>query len=141
MKFRMHLNTTRTAKLIIAASSLILLTGCSYLPKMPKLKIPELSAFPGVYKIDIEQGNIVTQEMVDELRPGMTKRQVEFLMGTPLVKNTFDQDRWDYVYSIQPGGEKRQQERLTLIFKNDALVSFSGNFAPASATPPTNSDS
>lgn len=86
--------------------------------------------FPGVYKVDIEQGNIVTQEMVDQLRPGMTKRQVTFVMGTPLVRDPFHQDRWDYVYSYQPGGGERGQERLSVLFENDELVSITGDFRP-----------
>lgn len=85
--------------------------------------------FPGVYRIDIPQGNIITQEMVDQLRPGLSKRQVTFIMGTPLIKDTFDQDRWDYLYSYQPGGGERVQERLSLFFENDALTHFSGDFS------------
>ena len=85
--------------------------------------------FPGVYRIPIPQGNIITQEMVDQLRPGLTKRQVNFIMGTPLIKDTFDQDRWDYLYSYQPGGGERVQERLTLYFDNDSLTHFSGDFS------------
>lgn len=84
--------------------------------------------FPGVYRIAIPQGNIITQEMVDQLRPGLSKRQVTFIMGTPLIKDTFDQDRWDYLYSYQPGGGERVQERLTLFFDNDALSHFTGDF-------------
>lgn len=89
--------------------------------------------FPGVYKIGIPQGNIITQEMVDQLRPGMTKRQVIFVMGTPLVRDPFHQDRWDYVYSYQPGGGVRGQERLTVFFENDQLVRFTGDFVPTEA--------
>lgn len=86
-------------------------------------------SFPGVYRIDIPQGNIITQEMVDQLRPGLTKRQVNFILGTPLVRDTFDQDRWDYVYSFQPGGEDRAQERLTVFFDaNGELTHFTGDF-------------
>ncbi len=57
--------------------------------------------FPGVYRIDIPQGNVITQEMVDQLQPGMTKRQVRFVMGTPLVVDTFNQERWDYLHSME----------------------------------------
>jgi len=85
-------------------------------------------AFPGVYRINIPQGNIITQEMVDQLRPGLTKRQVNFILGTPLVKDTFDQDRWDYVYSYQRGGGERVQERLTVFFENNQLTRFAGDF-------------
>ena len=132
----MILSSKHTAKTLVLTASILMLSACSYLPKISAPKLPRLSLFPGVYKIDIEQGNIVSQEMVDQLRPGMTKRQVEFLMGTPLLKNTFDQDRWDYLYSIQPGGKKRQQERLTVLFENDALVGFSGNFLPTETNAP-----
>ena len=61
-------------------------------------------SFPGVYKIDIQQGNVVTQDMIDQLRPGMTRRQVRFIMGNPLLVDTFHANRWDYLYSLQPGG-------------------------------------
>ncbi|KQQ67583.1 hypothetical protein ASF84_00095 [Pseudomonas sp. Leaf127] len=88
-------------------------------------------SFPGVYKIDIQQGNVVTQDMIDQLRPGMTRRQVRFIMGNPLLTDTFHTDRWDYLYSMQPGGGERQQERVSLIFNsNDQLVSLSGDFMP-----------
>jgi outer membrane protein assembly factor BamE len=86
-------------------------------------------AFPGVYRIDIPQGNVITQEMVDQLRPGLTKRQVTFILGTPLIRDTFDQDRWDYLYSYQPGGGERVQERITVFFDdNGELTHFEGDF-------------
>ncbi|MBV7546580.1 outer membrane protein assembly factor BamE [Pseudomonas sp. PDM26] len=88
-------------------------------------------SFPGVYKIDIQQGNVVTQDMIDQLRPGMTRKQVRFIMGNPLLTDTFHADRWDYLYSLQPGGGERQQERISVIFNpNDQLVSLSGDFMP-----------
>ena len=88
-------------------------------------------SFPGVYKIDIQQGNVVTQDMIDQLRPGMTRRQVRFIMGNPLIQDTFNTNRWDYLYSLQPGGGKRQQERMSVFFnESDQLVSLSGDFMP-----------
>jgi len=88
-------------------------------------------SFPGVYKIDIQQGNVVTQDMIDQLRPGMTRRQVRFIMGNPLLTDTFHANRWDYLYSIQPGGGQRQQERISMIFDgNDQLAGLSGDFMP-----------
>jgi outer membrane protein assembly factor BamE len=92
----------------------LLLSGCSF--------------FPGVYRLDIPQGNLITQQMVDQLRPGLSKRQVTFILGTPLLRDTFDQDRWDYIYGFQPGGGTRSQERLTVYFENDQLVRFAGDF-------------
>lgn len=107
--------------IITALASLALLGGCGNFGSMD---------FPGVYKISIPQGNIITQDMVDQLRPGMTKRQVIFVMGTPLVRDPYHQDRWDYVYNFQPGGGERGQERLSVVFEDDQLVSISGDFEP-----------
>jgi outer membrane protein assembly factor BamE len=88
-------------------------------------------SFPGVYKIDVQQGNVVTQDMIDQLRPGMTRSQVRFIMGNPLLTDTFHANRWDYLYSIQPGGGKRLQERVSLVFNdNDQLAGLSGDFLP-----------
>jgi outer membrane protein assembly factor BamE len=84
-----------------------------------------------VYKIDIQQGNIVSQDMVDKLRPGMSRSQSRFVLGTPLIQDTFHPGRWDYVYTIQPAGGTRLQERETLLF-NDAeqLSGLNGDFVP-----------
>lgn len=90
--------------------------------------------FPGVYKINIEQGNIVTQEMVDQLEPGMTRSQVEFIMGSPLIKDTFNADRWDYVYSIGRGDEPREQMTFSVFFADDQLSKFTGDVLPSSST-------
>ena len=109
----------RIYNLIILVVFSLLLSSCGSVTSF---------AFPGVYRLNIPQGNIITQEMVDQLRPGLTKRQVNFILGTPLVKDTFDQDRWDYLYSFQPGGGERVQERLTVFFENDQLTHFVGDF-------------
>ena len=87
--------------------------------------------FPGVYRIDVEQGNIVTQEIADQLQPGMSKRQVRFILGTPLVEDTFNRDRWDYVYTRRNGLDVLAEERLTVTFENDSLVGVSGDYTPA----------
>lgn len=89
--------------------------------------------FPGVYRIDIPQGNIVTQEMIDKLQPGMTKRQVRFVMGTPLVIDTFAPDRWDYVHRYSRDGKQETEERVSLFFEQDRLTHIKGSFAPSSA--------
>lgn len=78
---------------------------------------------PGVYRIDIQQGNDVTQEMINQLEPGMTKSQVAYVMGTPLLIDTFHPNRWDYIFSYQPGGEDREQRRITLLFDEDEKLS------------------
>lgn len=104
------------------AAAALSLGACSSIPT------PQ---FPGVYKIPITQGNIITQEMIDQLEPGMTRRQVNYVMGTPLVRDPYHQNRWDYVYNYQPGGGQRGQERVTLYFENDQLVRMEGDFRPS----------
>lgn len=78
---------------------------------------------PGVYRIDIQQGNDVTQEMINKLKAGMNKSQVAFIMGTPLLIDTFHPNRWDYLYSFHPGNGKREQRRLTLFFNDEENLS------------------
>lgn len=87
--------------------------------------------FPGVYKINVEQGNIVTQEMADQLKPGMNRRQVKFILGTPLIEDTFDSNRWDYLYEKRNGSKVLSESRLTVVFEGDALVKISGDLVPA----------
>jgi len=85
---------------------------------------------PFVYKIDVNQGNIINQEMINQLHPKMTKRQVIYLMGSPLLIDAFNQERWDYVYSEQKGQDERVQKRVALFFKNERLVRLEGDLAP-----------
>ena len=86
---------------------------------------------PGVYKVDVQQGNVITQDMIDQLRPGMTTQQVRFIMGTPLISDTFNPRRWDYLYSLEPGRQQRRQERISLLFNEEGRLSgLQGDFMP-----------
>ncbi len=93
-----------------------------------------------MYRVDIPQGNIVTPTMVAMLKPGMTRRQVRFVLGTPLVMDPFHPDRWDYFYSLSKDGGPAVQHHMALFFSNDTLLSASGDLAPANlkAAVPTN---
>ena len=82
---------------------------------------------PLVYRIDIQQGNVIDQEMINKLQPGMDKKQVKFIMGTPMISDPFHNDRWDYVYSMEPGKGERQQRRITLYFKDEKLAYVDGD--------------
>lgn len=86
-----------------------------------------LNNLPLVYKIDIQQGNLITQNMVAQLQPGMDKDKVRLIMGTPLLEDTFHADRWDYIYSLQQGGAKREQRRIALYFEGDKLARIKGD--------------
>jgi outer membrane protein assembly factor BamE len=83
------------------------------------------------YKMDIQQGNVVTQEMIAKLRPGMTRAQVKYVLGTPLVTDAFHPERWDYFYKFEKGGDPAEQRRLTLVFKEDQLDRLIGDVAAA----------
>jgi outer membrane protein assembly factor BamE len=96
--------------------------------------------FPGVYKITVEQGNIVTQEMIDQLKPGMTRSQVEYVLGSALIRDSFNNDRWDYVYTLKKGAQATEQKRLTVFFEADKLKTFTGDFIPTPADSNTTSD-
>ncbi|MCZ6830958.1 MAG: outer membrane protein assembly factor BamE [Gammaproteobacteria bacterium] len=87
--------------------------------------------FPGVYRIDVEQGNIITQEMVDQLKPGMNRSQVRFILGTPLVEDSFHQNRWDYIYIVRNGNTIKQSKRLSVFFDGNELSHFTGTFVPS----------
>ena len=91
---------------------------------------------PGLstYRIDIQQGNVITQDMVSKLKPGMTRQQVRFVLGTPPIADTFHQDRWDYVYYLNKGGKLAEHRRLVLLFEGDNLKRIEGDVVPATAS-------
>ncbi len=83
------------------------------------------------YRPDVQQGNVVTKEMVDQLRDGMSRDQVRFLLGTPLLTDVFHTDRWDYVYYLQRGkGDEKQLRHLVVRFTNDRLASYQSDPMP-----------
>lgn len=93
--------------------------------------------FPGVYRLPIDQGNIITQEMVDQLKIGMTRSQVEYVMGTPLVRDTFNPDRWDYVYTLDDrNNDKKERHQLTVKFVDGKLAEFTTDIKPSAETAP-----
>ncbi|WP_250655170.1 outer membrane protein assembly factor BamE [Alkalimarinus coralli] len=83
-------------------------------------------SFPGVYKINIQQGNIITQDMLDQLKPGMNRRQVHFILGNPLVDNVFDDSHENYAYTYQHAGEKTDRQLITVYFEEDKYTHFTG---------------
>ena len=91
------------------------------------------SSLPGLkpYHLDIQQGNVVTSKMMLQLKPGMTKSQVRYVMGTPLLQDSFHQDRWDYIYQMNKGGEVVERRRVILEFNNDGLAKVRGDVIPA----------
>lgn len=109
----------RTAPLLIP---LLLAAGCSY---------EGTSKLPGVYRIDIQQGNVVDEDMTARLEPGMDKNQVQYIMGTPVVDDPFHVNRWDYIYTYSEGGNRRKQRHVVLYFKDNKLTRVGGDVVPA----------
>lgn len=106
---------------------LVALAGCSSMPDIASLLSP--------YRIDVRQGNFITPQMVAMLKPGQTRDQVRFILGTPLLADPFHADRWDYVYRLQPGYGAVEQRRLTVYFADGKLARFDGD-VPADPSPP-----
>ena len=100
---------------------LLLITGCSSIPSV-------------LYKLDVQQGNIITQEMVDKLKPDMSKSQVRFILGTALIDDVFHKDRWDYVYRLVQHGNLVEEYKLTVFFEDDKLVRTAGDFSGSLAS-------
>jgi len=90
-----------------------------------------MNNLPGVYTLDIQQGNMINQEQIDQLRPQMSKRQVLYIMGSSMLVDVFHQKRWDYIYSEQLGGKERTQKRISLFFVNEKLSSVQGDLRPS----------
>ena len=103
---------------------LIVLAGCKQVPMLPGIT---------PHKIDIQQGNYVTQDMVAKLKPGMNKSQVRFALGTPLIVDPFHSDRWDYIYVLQKGGRVAEQRRIVVVFQDDKLLRIDGDIVPSAA--------
>ena len=102
--------------------------GCS----LTQLKLPELK-IPRVYKLSVQQGNVITQEMVDRLKPGMTRNQVEFVMGKPVLGDPFNDDQWVYIYTLEVPDYFNQVFKMVLAFEDDTLATISGDYIPQEA--------
>ncbi|WP_052481175.1 outer membrane protein assembly factor BamE [Gilvimarinus agarilyticus] len=94
------------------------LAGCQYFQ------------FPGVHKINIQQGHILTEEMIAQLEPGLNKRQVRYILGTPLIDDIFNDDRWDYYYSLKMGDGRFFKRTLTVYFDGDIMTNYTGENLP-----------
>jgi outer membrane protein assembly factor BamE len=104
--------------------------GCARKVKDDAYREPALSNLPFVYKMPVQQGNIVTKDMLEQLQLGMTKAQVRYVLGTPMLMDMFHSNRWDYTYTMQRGGEPMEKKPLTLFFEDDALLRIQGFVPP-----------
>ncbi|AXY43312.1 outer membrane protein assembly factor BamE [Halomonas sp. JS92-SW72] len=97
----------KLTRIVTLSAALLLASGCSYF---------------GVYKRDIPQGNLVTADMVEQLRPGMTRDDVVYVMGRPLLEAPFDANQWDYVFRLDEAYGGVERRRVTLTFDGNRLV-------------------
>lgn len=121
-----------TPYLLLPVLLVSLLAGCS------NFKI-------GPHRIDVQQGNALDQDNLARLKTGLTRSQVRFLLGTPLIVDPFRDDRWDYVYVFHKAGRLTEQKRVSLFFEGDLLARIEGDLpvaesAPDLAPPPAASD-
>lgn len=114
----MH-KTMRSLFILIIVICSTLMIGCGS-------RVPVIKPF----KLDIQQGNVVTSKMLLQLRPGMTKSQVKFIMGTPLVVDSFHTNRWDYFYQLRQAGKIVEQRRVILDFEKELLARVRGDVVP-----------
>ena len=115
-----------------------LLAACSNGPVISSLT-PVVTSVITPYRIDVRQGNFVTQEMVAQLKPGLSREQVRFILGSPLIADMFHGNRWDYVYSYKQGHGEAQQRTLTVFFQDNKLTRVAGDVVaedPATAEAP-----
>lgn len=98
-----HATTSRRGLPLLAALACLLLGGC-------------------VYRVDVQQGNIIDPKDVDAIQVGMTRSQVRFLLGTPVVNDAFHDERWDYMYYLRPGRAREARQRWVIVWFDGDLV-------------------
>jgi len=82
------------------------------------------------YRIDVQQGNILAQKDIDQIKVGMDKRKIQYILGSPAIADPFHANRWDYNYTFQPGRGKFEKRNITLYFERDLLIKTSGSLQP-----------
>ncbi len=114
---------SRNISLAAVALAVLVVAGCG-VPRIPGIT---------PYKPEIQQGNYVSQEMVAQLKPGMSREQVRFLLGTPLLTDIFHADRWDYLYWREAENGKREQRRVAIFFDDNKLTRMEGDIVSPAA--------
>lgn len=88
-----------------------------------------------IYKIDVQQGNALMAEDVEKIKLGMNREQVLFVLGSPLIVDSFHPDRWDYIYMLKPGYAPTQRSQLTLVFDRDKVIEMIRHDSDAAGSP------
>ena len=111
--------------LILIQITMITISGCQLIPENAQLRS---------YRVLVQQGNVIEESKVDSLKINMTKEQVIFLMGEPVINNIFDKERWDYVYYKKRDPEISQLNMVSIFFKNDSIKFKRSNNLPTIPT-------
>jgi outer membrane protein assembly factor BamE len=114
---------------VLAAVACALVAGCGSIDTASNRMLGMITP----YRVEVVQGNFVSREQVEALKPGMSRQQVRDVLGTPLVTSLFHADRWDYVFTLKRQGVEPQQRKLAVFFKGDALERFEGDTMPSEA--------
>ena len=117
----------RSTRIALLAGACAALAACGSFDVSPSRIMGSLAP----YKIEVVQGNFVSKEQVEALKPGMSRQQVRDLLGTPLVASVFHADRWDYVFTLKRQGVESQERKLTVFFSGNVLERFEGDAMPS----------
>jgi outer membrane protein assembly factor BamE len=125
----MPATSPRASHLILALAACLGAAGCSTIDGATRRVAESITP----YKVEVVQGNFVSKEQVQALKPGMSRTQVRDTLGTPLVTSVFHSGRWDYVFTLKRHGVQEQARRLTVFFKGDVLDHVEGDEMPSEA--------
>jgi outer membrane protein assembly factor BamE len=117
---------------LLVAFAALAVAGCSTVTGTFDTWMPYISQF-GVYKLDINQGNFLSQDMVDKLKEGQSKQQVRLVLGTPLITSIFRDNRWDYQYEYWKNGRLQTRRQFSVYFQDEKLARWEGDEMPKSA--------
>lgn len=123
----MPVSPVRTSRLVLGLAACTMAVGCGSFNNATQ----RLAGAITPYKIQVVQGNFISREQVESLKPGMSRQQVRDVLGTPLVASVFHDNRWDYVFTLQRQGVEPQSRRLTVYFKGNELERFEGDTMPS----------
>ena len=119
----------RRPRLILVAAACAALSACGSMGGAASRMASSITP----YRVEVVQGNFVSREQVEALRPGMTRQQVRDVLGTPLMASVFHADRWDYVFTLRRQGVEPQARKLAVFFKGNVMERFEGDIMPSEA--------
>ena len=125
----MPVSHLRLPRLALLSAAVLSLAGCGSFDRLSQGIAGSITP----YRVEVVQGNFVSREQVEALKPGMSRQQVREILGTPLVTSLFHSDRWDYVFTLKRQGVEPQQRKLAVFFRGEVLARFEGDTMPSEA--------